>query len=125
MKEMNVLIAGSYGMIGSAVTPYLVACGHQLVRLARSAPGPDEVWWDPDAGQIDASGVEGFDGVVNLATAHWPFHWTAKAKEKIRTNRVATYHWGPPCLLLVRLLRPVSEKRSLCPRLVVQCYMST
>ena len=45
---MKILIAGSHGMIGSAVTPYLVACGHQLVRLVRSTPGPDFVWWDPD-----------------------------------------------------------------------------
>ena len=88
---MEILIAGSHGMVGSAVTPYLIACGHQVVRLVRSAPGPDEVWWDPDAGKIDVSGLEGFDGVVTLATAPWPFRWTAKAKEKIRTNRKVTY----------------------------------
>jgi uncharacterized protein (TIGR01777 family) len=91
-KEMKILIAGSHGMIGSAVTPHLIACGHQVVRLVRSTPGTDEVWWDPGAGKIDASGLERFDGVVNLATAPWPFRWTAKAKEKIRTNRIATYH---------------------------------
>jgi uncharacterized protein len=89
---MKILIAGSHGMVGSAVAPHLIACGHQLVRLVRSAPSPDEVWWDPDAGEIDASGLEGFDGVVNLATAPWPFRWTAKAKEKIRINRKASYH---------------------------------
>ena len=89
---MKILIAGSHGMVGSAVTPYLIACGHQVVSLVRSTPGPDEVWWDPDAGKIDASGLEGFDGVVNLATAPWPFRWTAKAKEKIRTNRMTSYH---------------------------------
>ena len=88
---MKVLIAGSHGMIGSAVTPYLVACGYQVVRLVRQTPGPDEVWWDPDAGKIDASGLESFDGVVNLATMHWPFRWTRKAKAKLRANRVATY----------------------------------
>ena len=88
---MKILIAGSHGMVGSAVTPYLVACGHQVVRLVRSTPDPSEVWWDPDAGKIDASGLEGFDGVVNLATMHWPFRWTRKAKEKLRANRVATY----------------------------------
>ena len=89
---MKILIAGSHGMVGSAVTPYLISCGHQVTRLVRSTPGPDEVWWDPDAGQIDACGLEGFDGVVNLATAHWPFRWTVKAKEKIHVNRRATYH---------------------------------
>jgi uncharacterized protein len=91
-KEMKILIAGSHGMIGSAVTTYLIACGHQVVRLVRSTPGPGEVWWDPDTGKIDPSSVEGFDGVVNLATMRWPFRWTRKAKEKIHANRVATYH---------------------------------
>ena len=88
---MKILIAGSHGMIGSAVTPYLAAGDHQVYRLVRSTPGPGEIWWDPDAGQIDASGLEGFDGIVNLATMRWPFRWTRKAKEKQRANRIATY----------------------------------
>ena len=88
---MKILIAGSHGMIGSAVMPYLRACGHHVTRLVRSTPGPDEIWWDPDAGKIDACGLEGFDGVVNLATMRWPFRWTAKAKKKLLANRIATY----------------------------------
>lgn len=87
---MKILVAGSHGMIGSAVTPYLTACGHQVSRLVRSEPRPGDVWWDPDAGKIDAPGLEGFDGVVHLATATWPFHWTAKAKKNILKNRLAT-----------------------------------
>lgn len=87
---MKILVAGSHGMIGSALTPYLVACGHQVSRLVRQKSGSDEVWWDPDAGQIDRAGLEGFDGAVHLASMHWPFRWTAKAKEKIRANRLGT-----------------------------------
>jgi uncharacterized protein len=87
---MKILIAGSHGMIGSAVTPHLVECGHEVFRLVRSTPGPGEVWWDPDAGGIDASSLEGFDGVINLATMRWPFRWTAKAKKEILQNRLAT-----------------------------------
>jgi uncharacterized protein (TIGR01777 family) len=90
-KEMKILLAGSHGMIGSAVTRHLIECGHDIVRLVRHTPGPGEVWWDPDAGKISASGLEGFDGVINLATVRWPFRWTRKAKEKIRANRIATY----------------------------------
>jgi len=88
---MKILVAGSHGMIGSVVTPYLAARGHQVVRLVRSTPTSAEVWWDPDAGQIDASGLEDFDAVVNLATARWPMRWTGKAKQKIRANRISTY----------------------------------
>jgi uncharacterized protein (TIGR01777 family) len=88
---MKILIAGSHGMIGSAVTRHLTECGHEVVRLVRHTPGHGEVWWNPDAGEIDAAGLEGFDGVVNLATVHWPFRWTAKAKKMILANRRVTY----------------------------------
>ena len=87
---MKILVAGSHGMLGSAVTSHLVACGHQVSRLVRQTPGPGEVWWNPDAGKIDTSGLEDLDGVVNLATVRWPFRWTAKARKMILQNRLAT-----------------------------------
>ncbi|HSJ89168.1 MAG TPA: DUF1731 domain-containing protein [Anaerolineales bacterium] len=87
---MKILIAGSHGMIGSAVTRHLIECGHEVVRLIRQAPTLGEVWWEPACGMIDGASLEGFDGVVNLATMRWPFRWTAKAKEKILQNRLDT-----------------------------------
>jgi uncharacterized protein (TIGR01777 family) len=87
---MKFLIAGASGMIGSAVVPYLAGQGHEIIRLVRHEAGAGEVFWDPDAGKIDSEGLEGFDGVVNLATMQWPGRWTASAKEKIRANRLAT-----------------------------------
>jgi uncharacterized protein len=89
-KTMKILIAGSNGMIGSAVTRHLTECGHEVVRLVRHTPAPGEVWWDPDAGEIDTAGLEGFDGVIHLATMPWPMRWTAKAKQRIHANRLAT-----------------------------------
>jgi uncharacterized protein (TIGR01777 family) len=87
---MKILIAGSNGMIGSAVTKHLIASGHEVVRLVRHAPGPGEIWWNPGAGEIDKAGLEGIDGVVHLATIPWPMRWSAKAKNMIRLNRLAT-----------------------------------
>ena len=87
---MKVLIAGSHGMVGSAVTRHLMECGYEVNCLVRHTPGSGEVWWNPDAGQIDAVSLDGFDGVVHLATAPWPMRWTAKAKQKILANRLAT-----------------------------------
>ncbi len=78
-------------MVGSAVTSYLIGRGHEVVRLVRKEPHDGELWWDPDARQIDAAGLEGFDAVVNLASMPWPMRWTAKAKQKIRLNRQASY----------------------------------
>ncbi len=87
---MKILIAGSSGMIGSAVTGHLIDCGHNVARLVRHTPDLGEVWWDPDAGQMDTAGLEGFDGIVHLASMPWPMRWTAKAKQAIRANRLAT-----------------------------------
>jgi len=89
-KEMKILIAGSHGMVGSAVTSYLTDCGYEVIRLVRHEPGSGEVWWDPEVGQIATTGLEGFDGVVHLATMPWPLRWMEKAKQKMRTNRLMT-----------------------------------
>lgn len=77
-------------MIGSAVTCHLIECGHEVIRLVRQTPGPGEVRWNPDAGEIDGAGLEGFDSVVHLASVPWPARWTSKAKQAIRANRLAT-----------------------------------
>ena len=37
---MKILIAGSHGMIGSAVTHHLVECGYEVTRLVRQMPRP-------------------------------------------------------------------------------------
>ncbi len=87
---MKVLISGSTGMVGSAVTPHLMACGHEVTRLVRHTPGAGEIWWDPDAGEIDAAGLDGFEGAVHLASMPWPMRWTDSAKQKLRANRLAT-----------------------------------
>ena len=80
---MRILIAGSSGMIGSTVTRHLIECGHEVFRLVRRTPGPGQVWWNPDADEIDQAGLEGFDGVVHLATMPWPLRWSGKAKKTI------------------------------------------
>jgi uncharacterized protein len=87
---MKTLIAGSNGLVGSAVTRLLDDCGHEVTRLVRHTPGPGEIWWDPDVGEIDIASLDGFDGVIHLASMPWPARWTAKAKQRMRANRLAT-----------------------------------
>jgi uncharacterized protein len=77
-------------MIGSALTRCLAGEGHAIVRLVRREAEAAEVSWDPDAGLIDAAGLEGFDGVVNLANMVWPARWTPDAKKRLLANRLAT-----------------------------------
>ena len=87
---MKLLVAGSHGMVGSAVTRYLIENGHEVVRLVRQEAGPNEVYWNPNIAAIDTSDLEGFDGVVHLATMPWPMRWTEKARQKMRANRLMT-----------------------------------
>ena len=87
---MKILIAGSNGMVGSAVTRHLIECGYEVTRLVRHTPATGEVWWDPEAGQIDTDALDGFDGVVHLASMPWPMRWTARAKKKMLANRLGT-----------------------------------
>lgn len=87
---MRILISGTSGMIGSAVAPYLASQGHDVVRLVRRSPSDAEVQWDPDAGTIDSARLEGFDGVVHVASMSWNGRWTPDFKQRIRANRVRT-----------------------------------
>jgi uncharacterized protein (TIGR01777 family) len=87
---VRILMSGTSGMVGSVVAPYLASQGHEVVRLVRREPAKGELRWDPDAGTIDAAAVEGFDGVVHVASRHWPMRWTTKAKALMRDNRLRT-----------------------------------
>lgn len=67
---MEIVVAGSSGLIGQALVARLRAEGHGVRRLVRRpAQGPEERTWDPAAGQLDPAAVAGADAVVNLAGA--------------------------------------------------------
>lgn len=87
---MNILVTGSTGLIGSAVVSFLTTGGHHVVRLVRgTASGTDEVEWNPQAGTIDASKLEGLDAVVHLAGENIATgRWNDAKKARIRDSRV-------------------------------------
>ena len=67
---MRVVIAGSSGLIGTALKDALNEGGHDVVALVRrSARNSHESQWDPAAGTIDAQVLASADVVVNLAGA--------------------------------------------------------
>jgi uncharacterized protein (TIGR01777 family) len=68
----------------------LIERGYEVTRLVRHKPGPGEVYWNPDTGEIDTASLDGFDGVVHLASRPWPMRWSAKAKQMLRANRLGT-----------------------------------
>lgn len=90
-QRMKILVSGSSGLIGSALVPFLSGGGHEVVHLSRSGakPAGASVQWDPSAGTIDKSGLEGFDAVVHLAGENIASgRWTADKKAKIYASRV-------------------------------------
>ena len=52
---MNILITGSTGMVGSALSSKLKTAGHSITRLVRSNPSGSDIIWDPQNGKLDAS----------------------------------------------------------------------
>lgn len=89
---MDVAITGSSGLIGKALVRMLRDAGHRPVRLVRRpARGEDEIRYDPAAGQLDASSLEGIDAVVNLAGAGiGDRRWTDAYKRLIMESRTDT-----------------------------------
>ena len=88
---MRILVTGSTGLIGSALIPLLRAGGHEIVRLVRAqtCPQSGEIQWDPAAGKLDASALEGFDGVVHLSGENiGEGRWTASRKQRIYDSRI-------------------------------------
>jgi len=87
---VDVAISGASGLIGSALTESLVADGHRVLKLTRGGvTGDDAIGWDPEAGRIDAPGLEGLDAIVHLAgEGIGEKRWSDEQKKKILDSRV-------------------------------------
>jgi uncharacterized protein (TIGR01777 family) len=86
---VRVVIAGSSGLIGTALVSDLRSAGHDVLRLVRRTPAaPDERGWDPPAGRIDDGTFDGVDAVLNLngvGIADRP--WSGARRQLIRDSR--------------------------------------
>lgn len=87
---MRVVIAGSSGLIGTALVSLLRQGDHEVLRLVRRRPaGPDERSWDPSAATIDPGALDGAGAVVNLCgSAMTAGRWTGERKQAIRDSRI-------------------------------------
>ena len=87
---MRILISGASGLIGRALTERLRSAGDSVQTLVRRTPeeAEGEIGWDPDAGVLDASRLDGLDAVVHLAGRPISSRWTEATKAEIRNSRV-------------------------------------
>lgn len=92
---MNVLVAGSTGLIGTALVDRLERDGHTVIRLVRGNSSPSSspaVRWDPSLGTFDRQAladVGPIDAAVDLAGAGiGDRRWSPARKQEIRQSRI-------------------------------------
>lgn len=87
---MRIVMAGSSGLLGTDLSARLLADGHDVTRLVRRTPAsPAEVRWDPAAGHIDPSCLEGADAVINLSGAGiGDSPWTRRRIDELFRSRL-------------------------------------
>jgi uncharacterized protein (TIGR01777 family) len=96
--RLSVGITGASGLIGTALTHFLTAGGHRVVRFVRgtsdvspdvtSDVSPDVVAWDPKSGFPSPDRVPPLDAVIHLAGAGVADQrWTPQRMALIRDSR--------------------------------------
>jgi uncharacterized protein (TIGR01777 family) len=86
---MAVLLTGSSGLLGTALTPLLTTAGHTVIPLRRrsSTPAPGEAVWDAAAGTIDLTQSGPLSAVVHLAGESVGQRWSAASKRRMWDSR--------------------------------------
>jgi len=91
---MRVVISGSAGLIGTALTQSLQREGAEVLRLVRRpATSAGEAQWDPLAGPggLDPAELRGTDAVVHLSGAPIASRrWTGSRKRDLRASRITS-----------------------------------
>lgn len=90
MSEAVIAIAGSSGLIGTALVYALRATNRRVLRIVRRAPSnADEVFWNPDTGEFDAATLAGVDAVVNMCGVNvGEKRWSGAFKQSLRDSRI-------------------------------------
>lgn len=86
-----VAIAGSSGLIGSALTSTLRAADHTVLRIVRrKAENSAEVSWNPESSDFDPTALADVDAVVNLCGVNiGQRRWSGAFKQSLRDSRIA------------------------------------
>ena len=89
---MRIAIAGSSGLIGTALVASLRSDGHDVVRLVRRRPAAaDEFAWSPEDGGLDEAALADADAVVNLCgVGIGDKRWSGAYKQELRDSRITS-----------------------------------
>lgn len=91
MPKAVIAIAGSSGLIGSALAAALRAADHPVLRIVRRTPAnSEELHWNPESGEFDADALADVDAVVNLCGVNvGQRRWSGAFKQSLRDSRIA------------------------------------
>jgi uncharacterized protein len=86
-----IAIAGSSGLIGSALAAALRAADHTVLRIVRRTPAnSEELHWNPESGEFDVDALTDVDAVVNLCGVNiGKRRWSGAFKQSLRDSRIA------------------------------------
>ena len=94
LSNMQFLITGATGLLGSRLCHKLMGEGHSVTILSRSLDkgqrlGVATYVWQPEKGLPPVQALEGVDVVIHLAGEHIAAgRWTEEQKRRIRDSRV-------------------------------------
>ncbi|ORV88887.1 epimerase [Mycobacterium interjectum] len=90
MAKPVIAIAGSSGLIGSALAAALRAADYPVLRIVRRTPtNSEELHWNPESGDFDADALADVDVVVNLCGVNiGQRRWSGAFKQSLRDSRI-------------------------------------
>ncbi|KJX75461.1 TIGR01777 family oxidoreductase [Mycobacterium lepromatosis] len=89
-RKTVVAIAGSSGMIGSALAAALRDADRLVLRIVRRTPAnTKEIHWNPESGEFDTDALTDVDTVVNLCGVNLgQRRWSGSFKQSLRDSRI-------------------------------------
>ncbi|PFG32889.1 TIGR01777 family oxidoreductase [Sanguibacter antarcticus] len=113
-SRQTIVVAGSSGLIGTALVRALRADGHTVRTLVRGpATTASQTSWDPAGGHLPSDALDGADAVVNLAGAGVADHrWTESYRTTILDSRVSTTSLLAQALSVIEHPAPVLVQAS-------------
>ncbi|MFZ2512303.1 MAG: TIGR01777 family oxidoreductase [Gordonia sp. (in: high G+C Gram-positive bacteria)] len=87
---MHIVVAGSSGLIGSALVESLGRAGHRVTRLVRDrVTGADQVRWDPETFGVPPAALTDVGAVISMGGKNLGNgRWSGSFKQQLRDSRI-------------------------------------